>query len=125
MNVVTYRDLGVRRVVNGGGTYTILGGSLMSPEVIEAMDKAARHFVLIDELYDKAGRFLAEIIGSESAYVTSGAAAGLVLATAACITAKDVEKMKRLPSHLRHPKRGHRSEIAEECVVEASTSSRG
>jgi L-seryl-tRNA(Ser) seleniumtransferase len=80
MNVVTYRDLGVRRVVNGGGTYTILGGSLMSPEVIEAMDEAARHFVLIDELYDKAGRFLAEIIGSESAYVTSGAAAGLVLA---------------------------------------------
>ncbi len=97
MNVVTYRDLGVRRVVNGGGTYTILGGSLMSPEVIEAMDKAAGHFVLIDELYDKAGRFLAGIIGSESAYVTSGAAAGLVLATAACITAKDVEKMKRLP----------------------------
>jgi len=98
MNVVTYRDLGVRRVVNAGGTYTILGGSLMSPEVIEAMDKAARQFVLIDELYDKAGRFLAEIIGSEAAYVTSGAAAGLVLATAACITRKDVEKMKRLPT---------------------------
>jgi len=98
MNVVTYRDLGVRRVVNAGGTYTILGGSLMSPEVIEAMDEAARQFVLIDELYDKAGRFLAEIIGSEAAYVTSGAAAGLVLATAACITRKDVEKMKRLPT---------------------------
>jgi len=98
MNVVTYRDLGVRRVVNGGGTYTILGGSLMSPGVIEAMDEAAGHFVLIDELYDKAGRFLAGIIGSESAYITSGAAAGLVLATAACMTAKDVEKMKRLPT---------------------------
>ena len=95
--MVTYSELGVRRVVNGGGTYTILGGSLMAPEVIEAMDEAAKQFVLIDELYDKAGEVLAEITGAEAAYITSGAAAGLVLAAAACITGKDIDKMRRLP----------------------------
>jgi len=96
--VVTYRELGVRRVVNGGGTYTLLGGSLMAREVIEAMDEASKHFVLIDELYDRVGEVVAKIIGSEAAYITSGAAAGLVLAAAACITERDLEKMRRLPA---------------------------
>lgn len=95
--MVTYRELGVRRVVNGGGTYTLLGGSLMDPEVLNAMADAAKHFVLIDELQDKAGRLLAEITGAESALVTSGAAAGLVLAAATCITGEDVGKMRQLP----------------------------
>ncbi|MEM2875993.1 MAG: hypothetical protein QXL67_03450, partial [Candidatus Bathyarchaeia archaeon] len=95
--MVTYRELGVRRVVNGGGTYTILGGSLMAPEVIEAMKEASKQFVLIDELYDKAGRVVAEIVGAEAAHITSGAAAGLVLAAAACITGKDQAKMAKLP----------------------------
>jgi L-seryl-tRNA(Ser) seleniumtransferase len=97
MNVVTYRELGVRRVINGGGTYTLLGGSLMAQEVIEAMDEASKRFVLIDELYDKVGEVVAKIIGSEAAYITSGAAAGLVLAAATCITGRDVEKMRCLP----------------------------
>lgn len=95
--MVTYRELGVRRVINGGGTYTLLGGSLMAQEVIEAMDEASKRFVLIDELYDKVGEVVAKIIGSEAAYITSGAAAGLVLAAATCITGRDVEKMRRLP----------------------------
>lgn len=97
MPMVTYQELGVRRVVNGGGTYTILGGSLMAPEVLEAMNEAAKQFVLIEELHEKAGRFVAEILGAEDAYITSGAAAGLFLSAAACITGKDKDKMRRLP----------------------------
>ncbi|MBS7609827.1 hypothetical protein KEJ19_04565 [Candidatus Bathyarchaeota archaeon] len=87
--MVTHQELGVRRVVNGGGTYTILGGSLMAPEVLEAMNEAAKQSVLVEELLWEGRKDVAEIIGAEDAYITSGAAAGLSLSAAACITGKD------------------------------------
>jgi len=92
-----YDKLGVKRVINALGTLTSLGGSIMLPEVIEAMNEAAKAFVDMDELHEKAGRIIAEITGAEAAYVTSGAAAALVLAVAACMTGEDPEKMTRLP----------------------------
>jgi len=95
--VDVYARLSVRKVINACGTYTILGGSIVPPEVLEAMNEAAKAFVFMSELHDKAGKVVAEVTGAEAGYVTAGAAAGLVLATAACITGKDSEKMRRLP----------------------------
>lgn len=69
----------------------------MEPVVLEAMADAASHYVKIDELQDAASRVIAEITGAEAGYVTCGAAAGLALATAACVTGLDPEKMNRLP----------------------------
>jgi L-seryl-tRNA(Ser) seleniumtransferase len=69
----------------------------MEPAVLEAMADAANHYVKIDELQDAASRVIAEITGAEAGYVTCGAAAGLALATAACVTGLDPEKMNRLP----------------------------
>ena len=92
-----YDKLGVKRVINAWGTLTSLGGSIMLPEVIEAMNEAAKAFVDMNELHRKAGRIIAEITGAEDAYVTSGAAAALVLAVSACMTGDDPEKMARIP----------------------------
>lgn len=92
-----YDKLGVKRIINAWGTVTSIGGSLMLPEVIEAMDEAAKTFVDMEELHEKAGKIIAEITGAEAAYVTSGAAAALVLAAAACMTGDDPEKMARIP----------------------------
>ena len=92
-----YERLGIAPVINGAATLTRLGGSLMPPAVLEAMAQAAGAFVPLDELQRAAGRRLAELTRNEAAYVTSGAAAGLVLATAACITGADPEKMALLP----------------------------
>lgn len=92
-----YDELGVRKIVNGSATLTMLGGSLMPPQVLSAMAEAARHFVDIDELQDKAGKKIAEWTHNEAAYVSCGAAAGMVLSTAACITGLDAEKRARLP----------------------------
>jgi L-seryl-tRNA(Ser) seleniumtransferase len=92
-----YDDLGVRTVINASGTLTRLGGSRMAPEVLEAMADAAASFVHIDELQAKAGAVIAEITGAEAGYVTTGAAAGLALGTAACVAGLDVGKMDRLP----------------------------
>jgi L-seryl-tRNA(Ser) seleniumtransferase len=92
-----YDELGVRKIINGSATLTALGGSLMPPEVIAAMAEAAQHFVRIDELQEKVGRRIAEWTHNEAAYISCGAAAGLVLSTAACIAGVDPEKRARLP----------------------------
>jgi D-glucosaminate-6-phosphate ammonia-lyase len=92
-----YADLGVRTVINASGTLTRLGGSRMAPEVLEAMAAASRSYVRIEDLQEAAGRVIAEITGAESGYVTSGAAAGLLLGTAACVAGLDLQVMERLP----------------------------
>ncbi len=92
-----YDRLGVRKAISCCGTYTILGGALMDPRVLEAMRQAARSHVLLDELQEKAGRRVAELIGVEAAFITTGAAGGLLLATAALLAGRDPEKMTRLP----------------------------
>ncbi|MEM2913761.1 MAG: L-seryl-tRNA selenium transferase, partial [Candidatus Bathyarchaeia archaeon] len=92
-----YDALGVKRVINAMGTYTFLGGSIILPEAAEAMREAAKAFVNMEDLQRRAGEIIAEITGAEAAYVTSGAAAALVLAVAACMTGDDPEKMARIP----------------------------
>jgi uncharacterized pyridoxal phosphate-dependent enzyme len=92
-----YDKLGIRPVINATATLTRLGGSIMPPEVIEAMQDAARCFVDLDELQMKIGERLAELTRNESAYVSSGAAAGIMLAVAASITGQDRSVMDRLP----------------------------
>ena len=81
-----YRELGVRKVVNAWGTVTKLGGSLMDSEVLEAMRSAAGSFVDMDELHTVAGAKIAELLQVEACCVTCGAAAGLTIAVAACMT---------------------------------------
>ncbi len=92
-----YDDLGVRRIVNAATTFTALGGSLMPPEVLDAMRSAAGSFVDIHELHLAAGRRLAAATGNEAAYVTSGCAAALVLSTLACRAGGDPRVIARLP----------------------------
>jgi len=92
-----YSDLGIRPVINATATLTKLGGSLMPPEVREAMDDAARAFIQLDELHIRVGEKLAELTGNEAAYVATGAAAGLALTTAACMIGGDRDKALLIP----------------------------
>lgn len=92
-----YNSLGIRPVINANATLTRLGGSLMPPEVLQAMHDAARCFVELDELQRLVGERIAELTHNEAAYVSSGAAAGLSLATAVCITGNNPDLVNRLP----------------------------
>jgi L-seryl-tRNA(Ser) seleniumtransferase len=92
-----YQKLGVTPIIHGAGTTTRYGGSLMRPETIEAMREASQVFVNIDELNEAAGAAIAHRLGAEAALVTGGAAAGLVLQAAACMTGNDAAKVARLP----------------------------
>jgi L-seryl-tRNA(Ser) seleniumtransferase len=92
-----YQKLGVRTYINAYGTLTTLGGTLMLPEVKQAMEEASQHFVPIHDLQAKVGRRLAELTGAEAAFVTAGASASLCLATCAVTAGDDPEKIDRLP----------------------------
>ena len=70
-----YEKLGVKRIINGWGTITRVGGSLMPPKVVEAMAEAARSFVDIDKLYLRACEVVARHTGAEAGLVTTGCAA--------------------------------------------------
>jgi L-seryl-tRNA(Ser) seleniumtransferase len=95
--VVTYQDLGVRPVINCRGTYTIVSGSRLLPQVAEAMIRASDHYVHMDELMDRVGERLAELTGAEWGYITNGCAAALAQVAAACMAGGDPEKIARLP----------------------------
>ena len=81
-----YRRLGVEPIVNANATETILGGSLMRPEVVAAMVQAADSFVDLVELEARVGERLARLTRNEAAFVCGGAASGLFLTAAACMT---------------------------------------
>ena len=92
-----YHRLGLRPFINAQGTITTLGGSIMPPEVIDAMVEASRQFVHLDELHEKAGARIARLTGAEGAFISAGAASGMFLAGAACLTGEDPEAIRRLP----------------------------
>ena len=92
-----YERLGVRTIINARGCQTLIGGSIMPREVLEAMAEASQHFVDITELNRKVGEIIARVTGAEAGYVTAGAAAGILLATAALMTGKDPAKIRQLP----------------------------
>src|SRR6267143_6908789 len=81
-----FRELGVRPFINAAGTYTAMTASLMPPEVMEAINYASRHYVMLDELHDRVGERIATLLRCEAAMVTSGAASALTLGTAPVLT---------------------------------------
>jgi uncharacterized pyridoxal phosphate-dependent enzyme len=93
-----FRDLGIRPFINAAGTYTAMTASLMPPEVMEAINYASRHYVMLDELHDKVGERIAALVHAEGAMVTSGAASALTLGTAAVLTGTDRQKIVDLPN---------------------------
>lgn len=89
--------LGVNRVINAAGAEPPLGGSVLPPEVVDAMREASFIFLDMYELLYRAGKRVTELLGVKAAFITSGAAAGLAISTAACIAGKDIAKIKKLP----------------------------
>lgn len=92
-----YDHLGVKRVINCFGTYTLIGGHMFSDHVRAAMDEADRNFAWLWELEEKAGERICELTGAEAAFVTPGVFAALSMGAAACMAGTDRDRMSRLP----------------------------
>jgi len=93
-----YHAIGVRPLINARGTFTIISGSLMLPEVRAAIDAAAQQHVHLDELMAAIGARLAELTKAEWGMVSSGCAAGLTHATAACVAGGNPDLHVRIPN---------------------------
>jgi uncharacterized pyridoxal phosphate-dependent enzyme len=99
-----YGSIGVRPLINARGTFTIISGSLMLPEVRAAMTAAAQQYVHLDELAEAVGARLAELTKAEWGMVSSGCAAGLTHATAACVAGGNPDLHVRIPNLTGFPK---------------------
>lgn len=92
-----YREMGVRAGINARGFNTVLGGSILPPDVADAMNEANDQFVEMSQILEKSGEYVARFLGTEAAYITPGAAAGLTLCSAAVMAGADPQKMGQLP----------------------------
>ena len=93
-----YRSIGVEPIINCRGTFTIIGGSIERPEVLEAMEAASGYFAQYDELAYGIGQRLAELTKTEWGVVTAGCAAAMKHFTAACVTGGNPERLIRIPN---------------------------
>lgn len=96
-----YDKLGVTKIINAAGTYTMFTAAVMPPQVQAAVALAAKHPVRLAELQKKAGAYLATQLKCEAALVSAGAASALTLGTAACMTVGQSANAELLPTDVR------------------------
>ena len=95
-----YEELGVTTVINCQGTMTVLGGSVLRPELEAVMAQAGQHFVRVLELEVAAGKRIAEMLklpAGHTALVTSGAAAAIQSGLAGILTGSNEQFINQLP----------------------------
>ena len=102
-----YAELGVTPLININGTLTVIGGSVMKPEVMDLIRRGNEHFVLLDELEVAAGKFIAKVCKSPAGYtglVTAGAAAAMVVGYAGMMTEDLEPRMRDIPDVSNFPR---------------------
>ena len=92
-----FKELGIRTFINAAGTYTSMTGSLMPKEVIDAISYGSSEYVNLDELQDKVGERIAQLLNCEYATVSSGCFGAMSIAMAGVMSGKDPKKIKQLP----------------------------
>lgn len=94
------KELGIRTFINAAGTYTAMTASLMHEEVVAAIAQSAKEFCMLNEVQDKVGEKIAQMVQAEAAMVTAGAFSALTLGMAGILTGTDKEKIKQIPHRL-------------------------
>jgi L-seryl-tRNA(Ser) seleniumtransferase len=101
-----YAELGLTPII-GQDIITVIGGSLMQPEVMEVMRMGNEHFVFVNELEVAAGKFIANLCKSPPGYtglVTNGAAASILVGYAAMMTEDYEPRLEAIPDLTHFPK---------------------
>ena len=93
-----YESIGVKPLINGRGTFTIIGGSIELPEVRTAKSAANQQYAQLDELMEAVGKRLGELTGAEWGMVSAGCAAAMSHATAACVAGGNPDLHVRIPN---------------------------
>jgi L-seryl-tRNA(Ser) seleniumtransferase len=93
-----FKELGLRTFINAAGTYTSMTGSLMPKEVTDAISYGTTEYVNLDELQDKVGERIAELLECEYATVSSGCFGAMSIGMAGILSGMDPKKVKQLPN---------------------------
>lgn len=93
-----FKELGIRTFINAAGTYTSMTGSLMPKEVTDAITYGTSDYVNLDELQDKVGERIAQLLDCEYATVSSGCFGAMSIGMAGVLCGTDQEKVKQLPN---------------------------
>jgi len=93
-----FSELGIRPFINAAGTYTDMTASLMPDDVMDAINYASEHYVMLNELHDRVGERIAKLLQCEAAMVSAGAASAMTLGTAGVLTGTDGQKIIDLPN---------------------------
>ena len=91
-----YKKYQLKKVINASGKMTILGVSKVRQSVFESQAYGGDHFFEMADLLEKTGDYIGDLLGAESATITSSASAGIALSVAALIGKGD-------NYHLYHP----------------------
>src|SRR5262252_4398401 len=93
-----YEKLGVAKIINAAGTYTVLTSSTMPPPVQAAVARAAKHPVRLLELQKAAGEYIAKQLKCEAALVSAGASSALTLGMAGCLAVANKIGILQIPN---------------------------
>ncbi len=92
-----FEELGIRRYINAQDTFTKYGASCMGEESLRAMAEIAGSMVDLAEVQEKTGDAIAGLTQNEGAYISNGAAGGLMICAAACMALDSEEAYRALP----------------------------
>jgi len=95
-----FKELGLRSYINAAGTYTALTGCIMRPEVMDAINYASKQYVQLEDIQERVGARISELLGCEDAQVTAGAFSAITLGTAGVLTGMDRKKAAQIPNDL-------------------------
>lgn len=90
MNKSIYEKYKVKRVINASGKMTILGGSRVNKDILEAMNDGASNFYEIKDLLDKTGEYISNLLKVQSSYIVSSASSGIAQCVASTISNDNV-----------------------------------
>ena len=93
-----FKELGIRTFINAAGNYTVMSGSLMPPDVMDAINAASKKFALVDDVQEKVGAKIAEMCHAEAAMVTAGCWSALMLGMAGVLTGMDTKRVSQVPN---------------------------
>jgi seryl-tRNA(Sec) selenium transferase len=102
-----YAELGLTPIINIEGTISIIGNTLMKPEVMELARMGNEHFVMLNELEVAAGKFIANLCKAPAGYtglVTNGSAASILVGYAAMMTEDLESRLETIPDLTGFPK---------------------
>lgn len=72
----------------------------MRPEVVDAINYAAKQYVQLEDIQERVGVRISELLGCEDAQITSGAFSAMTLGTAGVLTGMDRKKAAQIPTDL-------------------------